>query len=364
MWGLREASVELIREEGRPPFSAVSPQVSIGAGGQPTTWSLFESRVVRAAVTPPAKVSGPKQKRQRVDDSSSGSNLDVVEMLLYTGGLAWKCEFCPFLTQSPGSSSHHGTRGEVLATSVHPVGNSANKVGALLEGPGAVQLWMMGGSLGPHAPPPASTAADSDDMTQEMSSSARMIYCLTHSGRVTWDLKWCPQAPPPLPSTTVPPPGPHHTSSAHSSTPHSNAPLPVLGLLAMVLGDGTVEITPVPQPHAVLKLQHDRQALIPLSHQQRSTQEGRAAATSSGQNPTLQDQQQEGFTGLMVRVQPTVVLGKEQLGGCSPSTCEWQAGSSSGGGPCRLLVGCWDGSVLGLRMPVTPLDRLQVANCC
>lgn len=363
MWALRETSVELIHEEGRPPFSAVSPQVSIGASGQPTTWTLFESRVVRAAVTAPAKASGPIQKRQRVDDSSSGSDLDVVEMLLYTGGLAWKCEFCPFLTQVPGSSSNHGTGGEVLATSVHPMGNSANKVGALLEGPGAVQLWMMGGSLGPHAPRPAATTADTDDMMQEMSSSARMIYCLTHSGRVTWDLKWCPQAPPPLPTITGTPSGPDHTSSARS-----NSPLPVLGLLAMVLGDGTVEITPVPQPHAVLKLQHDRQPPIPVpsSHQQRSTQEGHAAATSSGHAPILQDQQQkaEGFAGLMVRVQPTVVLGKQQLGGCSPSTCEWQAGSSSSGGSCRLLVGCWDGSVLGLRMPVTSLDRLQVANCC
>ncbi|MEW5313255.1 MAG: hypothetical protein WDW38_004839 [Sanguina aurantia] len=335
----------------------LSPQqVSIGTGGQPTTWSLFESRVVRAAVVAPASATaGSKQKRQRVEGSKE---LDVVELLLYTGGLVWKCEFCPFLPTSSSSSSSSNSSssvpGEVLAASVHPKGHSTNKLGALLDGPGAVQLWNIGGSPGPVDPTHPSPAAT--DALHEMSSTARMLFSLTHNGRVAWDLKWCPQAPPPLPtpppSSSAAPTQPaspshqHHRPATNGSSSSSSNPLPVLGLLAMVLGDGTVEVTPVPQPHAVLALQQHR------------PQTASTPQETQPQHPQGEDPQEDGqVPGLMLRIQPTVVLGKEQLGGCSPSTCEWQTGST---GPARLLVGCWDGSVLGVKLPATPLDRLQV----
>ena len=177
----------------------------------------------------------------------------------------------------------------MLAVGCHPTDFPLHQIGTAVAGPNCIQLWKL----------PHSTSASSKN-TQFQEQLPELSLALAHKGGLTWSVRWCP-------STEV---------VVHNPEVGN---LPRLGLLAAALGDGTVQVWPIPQ----------------LS--------------------SLQTEEQGYTAGPLVAAPPPVaVLSSRHLGGSVPCKVDWL--------PNRpydlLLIACWDGTIaiakLELHTSTTP----------
>ncbi|GIM13821.1 hypothetical protein Vretimale_16874 [Volvox reticuliferus] len=325
---------------------------------------------------------------------------------------------------------------EYVAVGAHPPGNGTNLTNVALRGPGAVQLWAL-----PHG-----EAAPECPM-----GLPRCAMLLVHDGRVTWDVRWCKspgcifqqqQQPPRHTVQGCDQPAPPGRStdgsggitsgdsvsgggrcngvdaghlpagSAAGGGPGAAAAggwaqsLPVLGLLAIVIGDGSVIVAAVPEPSALAAGGSGRksapgfttredaamatamESISPVDDREGKEDaddgcdggdgpapmevvDGRGCATAAAasgkdgdgvaadtdataadvsERPPLRGKSPGPPPPLVRLVRPAVLLRREQMGGALASCCDWHMPDPRVGPP-QLLVGCWDGSVALWRLP-------------
>lgn len=310
----------------------------------------------------------------------------------FAGGVVWCAAFAPSPSQPSPPILSPQTHIEYVAVGVHNKNRPRNRAGAPLPGPGAIQLWGI----------PHSDAAPGYD---EGLPICRFL--LSHGGSVTWDLSWCPVPLEFLGTSTsertattpaaVQGAGsdvevavlnsdestPQAQAGPSGSLPANSKAVPLLGLLAAVLGDGTVELFSVPHPAAmpcelqpVLQPpsapQHTPGNTLPseadvqgssdaaqtghVSTQAEAANAVAAAAAAAGPGSSI-------LQPPLLRLRPRYVLRPLEQFGAAPSCCDWQhtygrrRGAGRGG---RLLLGCWDGSALAYWLPAHALERLQV----
>ena len=292
---------------------------------------------------------------------SSGEQLRFnADVLLHAGGLVWACDFCPWAISSSSSSSSASARQpaseqrDLLAAAVHPSNVKRNKAGQLLQGIGAVQVWIV---------PNTKRVQGCPD------GAPRLAMCIIHDGCVTWDVKWCPEpslvrvSPTALPQSTAPVGGPPDTAaaqkpgskrpradskgaSASKQQPAGEALLTSSGILAFVSGDARVQIVSMPEPSE-------------LSGGERAQPGSSASSSSCGAASPVP----------AVRLPCQHLITQEMLGGSVPCSLEWQRSTRSralqqparpeGDEGIKLLVGCCDGAVSGWRLPCTAMQQLQ-----
>ncbi|KAL6753880.1 hypothetical protein V8C86DRAFT_419736 [Haematococcus lacustris] len=144
--------------------------------------------------------------------------------------------------------------------------------------------------------------------------------------------------------------------------------LPAVGVLAMVLGDGCVQVVVVPS----LPCLHQLNSYWKQKQQQQQQQgegqgEGEGLEEIQARRGALgavgEGLHQPGSAGgaaaaaLALQVAPVAVISQVSLGGAAASTVAWRPGLPGG-----LLVGCWDGSVSCWLLPgpaTRPWQRLQ-----
>ena len=177
----RAQSLPLILPQGADQHSARPPRTADGSkdddGGEPTVvLPLFGSRVLHSLpFTAPASASSsapPQDQPQHGSPPAPASTHVNTDMLCFTGGLIWRFDFCPHPLPPPGGHhqseqpQHASSSGSsssswlavashtrLLAVSVHPCDSTRHKLGTLLRGPGAVQLWAVPNSrLSPCCP--------------------------------------------------------------------------------------------------------------------------------------------------------------------------------------------------------------------
>ncbi|KAK3286776.1 hypothetical protein CYMTET_5687 [Cymbomonas tetramitiformis] len=184
-------------------------------------------------------------------------------------------------------------RGNFLAVGTHPHDEPTHRVGVPMAGKGAVQIWCT---------PNVDTAANRFDEQMFSPSSVSMEMALLNARGGVWDVRWCPSA------------------LASDSSASGASALPRLGLLALALGDGTVQVLAVPDPRAL------KQALAAgtLVH------EGDAAEGSTTQ--ALGVLLEPVFTGRVGGVNDKTAL---------PWTLAWDPRPPHN----RLMAACQDGSV-------------------
>lgn len=133
------------------------------------------------------------------------------------------------------------SRTEFLAVSIHPRGCTRNRIGQAAEPAlGLVQLWAV-----PNTPDSAYCPA----------GLPACQLCLLHDARIVWDLQWCPDAEhwlAPPPAAAAAPAARRGGRGAGASAGGiangdaldtvSDGPLASLGVLAMVLGDGSTQV--------------------------------------------------------------------------------------------------------------------------
>jgi hypothetical protein len=159
-------------------------------------------------------------------------------------------------------------------------------------GPGVVQLW---------------SVPETDTCAYGHGGLPACELLLHHGGRVVWDMAWCPDA----------------SAFGLDLAPDGPGQLPVLGLLALVLGDGSVQLVAVPDPLALRA--RAASADRPSQQQPHSTNDAAGAAPAP----------------LEARVKPLVTL-RGAAAGISglPSCCAWDPSAPHE----RLIVGSWDGT--------------------
>ncbi|GLI60873.1 hypothetical protein VaNZ11_003091 [Volvox africanus] len=336
---------------------------------------------------------------------------------------------------------------EYVAVGAHPPGGSTNLTNVALRGPGAVQLWAL----------PHSEAAPACPK-----GLPRCAMLLVHDGKVTWDVRWCrspgcifqqQQQPPSYKDEDWhPPAGNRATTPSVRPTDDSGGitsgyrvsggaslngvdgeqvvagsaagsgsgaavtgggvrSLPVLGLLAIVIGDGSVVVAAVPEPSALAAVvdsggksaadsKRDDAAMdtsvesVGPVDDNEGQEDGDNGGGGSRSGPAPMEGVEGGGGGLataaaadgtdvaadgaaagadetaanvserpplpgkspgppppLVRlVRPAVLLRREQMGGALASCCDWHMPDPRVGPP-QLLVGCWDGSVALWRLP-------------
>ncbi|KAL2642310.1 hypothetical protein R1flu_009897 [Riccia fluitans] len=213
---------------------------------------------------------------------NEGSPSTCKEILMHVGGPIWTLDWCP---QRPGWVNSGADKQEFLAVGAHPSSSAYNRLGACLKGKGLVQIWALdlkdydseeekenqgthknlkqknsavvgrgtrgrgrgtggvgvagsgrgrgkGKLIDASVPEDAGIAEHSvlkwHDDWHEHEPSARMVLALAHEGLVTWDAKWKPVGD-------------------SGSTPEDRETLR-LGFLAVVLGDGSLQVFDVPLP--------------------------------------------------------------------------------------------------------------------
>ncbi|GFR51065.1 hypothetical protein Agub_g13389, partial [Astrephomene gubernaculifera] len=429
-WAVQPCDVALLGNAEEPNaslFSKCSPLLALpqaAASKEPNRLLQLDLYHAHTLVSVPSTqgLSGsrtpPSQER-----NSSRYTVDVVA---FAGGPVWCADFCPpprgvppislvsatapavsaataaeaFAADDSGSKAGNADE-EYVAVGVHPPDSATNLTNTALNGPGAVTLWAL-----PHG---AASAACPKGLP-------RCVLVLAHNGRVAWDVRWCPSPGciwPQQQQQLDPSTHTHTRSSGGRSSGHSNnrdaaagpeggsdqgnaaaaaatAPisLPVLGLLAMVLGDGSVVVSAVPDPAAL------RTQAAQRTHASGAAGSGGAAAAGaggSGQQPCAAAREEEegrddhgapmegtGKEGaaegspasppgtppppllhgtapgppppVVQLLRPAEVLTRERLGGSLASCCDWHTPDPRVGPP-QLLVGCWDGSVALWRLP-------------
>ncbi|KAG2483970.1 hypothetical protein HYH03_017215 [Edaphochlamys debaryana] len=173
----------------------------------------------------------------------------VVDAVSFAGGAVWCGDFCPPPRGVPTSAMRSlpprspppipapapGDEGdEFMLIGAHPPGQATHSTNVPLSGPGVLQLWAM-----PHG-------ATSALCPQGVPTCSLLI---AHEGAVAWDIRWC-AAPGCIWTEGEAESGPGSGGSESASGSGSES-LPVLGLVAAVLGSGDVIITAVPHPAAL-----------------------------------------------------------------------------------------------------------------
>ncbi|KAK9822503.1 hypothetical protein WJX81_006420 [Elliptochloris bilobata] len=155
-----------------------------------------------AAAPLPLLAAAATQAATEVGAASSGSAERAPgDAVFFVGGPVWALEWCPW----PGAAE---PAVQYLAVAAHVATRATNVVGQAVGGPALLQLWAVprDGSGGGCLPWMA-------------------LGLVFATGGVVWDAKWCPSAACALPAT--------------------DGSLPRLGLLAVVLGSGAVQVPPV-----------------------------------------------------------------------------------------------------------------------
>lgn len=233
-----------------------------------------------------ATSKGPrKQKQQKQQQKPEGGAAEaaqqrefVTDSILYAGAPVWALDWCPWPRGRPLPGPSEAC--DLLALSTHPKGLPRTRVGAQQRGPGTLQLWAV-----PHSAPAAAAAgggggASTSSAGQPSTSAAgvaaeeaatpaagaaaalpRCLALLCHDGKLAWDLKWCPDASAFIrggeaalasgtlgSSAAAAAQGSGGASSSGSSSSEQQ-PIELQGLLAAVLGDGSVQLYVVPAMH-------------------------------------------------------------------------------------------------------------------
>jgi general transcription factor 3C polypeptide 2 len=225
-----------------------------------------------------------------VDPNTTGQDSTPPDdYLLHAGGSIWALDWCPSTAPSSSSSSTpqddgpstskaaqntqpSSSNSTFLAVGCHPKNEPIHRIGIATSGPNSIQIWEL----------------DAIEKSKKSSTAnkPRMAVAIGHNGGLTWHCKWCPS---------------EKTATASSTSAVSSDVLPRLGLLSAALGDGTVQVWSVPQPHA----------LPPRSSTHIST-------------PA-----------------PVAFLSSRHLSGSLPSRVDWLPDAPHD----LLLIGCWDGTV-------------------
>ncbi|KAH0466056.1 hypothetical protein IEQ34_006159 [Dendrobium chrysotoxum] len=135
------------------------------------------------------------------------------DFVLHVGGSVWSLDWCP----RPYENIDCNVKCEYLAIAAHPVGSEYHKIGEQLSGRGFIQIWCflhLGGK--------------EELLNPRGIALPRLVSALAHNGKVAWDMKW-------RPSDAVDSNGKHH-----------------LGYLAVLLGNGSLEVWKVPV-HSLVK---------------------------------------------------------------------------------------------------------------
>jgi len=154
---------------------------------------------------------------------------------MYTGGSIWALEWCPHhaithpphSSASPSPSKTKTLKTRYIAIGCHPITAPRNPVGAIIKGPGIIQLWQV-----------VVKSIHNDVDEEEDVPLPSFAYGINHNGGLVWDLSWCPVY------------SNNNNNSSNSSNNNKETGLR-LGLLAAALGDGGVRIWSVPIPEAV-----------------------------------------------------------------------------------------------------------------
>ncbi|DBB09914.1 TPA: hypothetical protein ACH3X3_001521 [Trebouxia sp. C0006] len=287
-WAVPE--LQRIRDTNRVKHNSRSAQIFHPAKAQDAeaeqegqSLPLFGSTSWTAQTVGPNK----RQKTQKED------------LLCYVGGAVWALDWCPACDSTANNEEEPVQH---IAVAAHPGGRTKTVIGEIVSGPAIVQIWSA----------PYATEAKASSISNAL---PQMQLGICHEGGLTWDCKWCPS----------------DTSIQHIA---GTGALSRLGLLALVLGNGELQVVAVPHPKAAL------QGLDPmLAHQ-----DGSEDSSVSGVNAAL-----------LVEVPPVAWLQASAMGGSLPCVVEWLPVPPHD----LLLVGFWDGSLAVVRLqpssaPSTP----------
>ncbi|KAI0519723.1 hypothetical protein KFK09_007182 [Dendrobium nobile] len=200
------------------------------------------------------------------------SALDNDDFVFHVGGSVWSLDWCPRLYENIDCD----VKCEYLAVAAHPVGSEYHKIGEQLSGRGFIQIWCflhLGGK--------------EELLNPRGIALPRLVSALAHNGKVAWDMKW-------RPSDAVDSKGKHH-----------------LGYLAVLLGNGSLEVWKVPV-HSLVKFVY-------------------AGCHTDGTDPRF------------LKLQPVFRCSRLKFGDRQsiPLTLEWSPSASRD----LILAGCHDGMV-------------------
>lgn len=210
----------------------------------------------------------------------------LLDSVTYIGNMIWDMDWCPMnLLHSFISSNHNiSLKREILAISTHSKQFQKNKVGQILNGPGIIQIYCINQILKENGNP-----------------NIYLGYGIIHDGGICWSLKWCPD-----PTAII---------SAIKIEENKNN-YNVIGILAVILGNGQVHVILAPDPDEV---------------------------NLENSNETF------------VKIQPQLLIHASDLCGSMPSCLDWLAVWPHN----LILIGCWDGSVSIWSLPVKPGSTFQ-----
>ena len=232
------------------------------------------------------------------------------DVLLHAGGSVWALAWCPVTKEAEINMETRTNRKKVsdistamyLAVGCHPHGDLLHKMGQPLHGTNCIQIWEF-----PNLDTPSN---------EREASLPRMVLGIGHDGRVIWNLSWCPD------------PSLMDAVESSEATCRTNL-LPRLGLLAAVVGDGTVQVWAVPRPSLLMSRNF-------------------TSSAGDGDVSTLP---------YLAKPQPVARVAKEILNGSIPSSVDWLPSSPHD----LLLIGCWDGSVAIVQL-LPQMDSMDEDN--
>jgi hypothetical protein len=343
----------------------------------------------------------PRQPRQAAPPPRRGEF--VTDGLLFAGAPVWALDWCPW----PAARSAPGPLEavELLAVATHPKGIPRSRLGAAQRGPGSFQLWAV-----PHGAPAAGGggssrgrgAAEADDAEAGAAAAAaalpRCVAIVQHGGRLAWDLKWCPDPSAMLAGGAAALASPAAPAAAGEASGGGgggggDGAVPLQGVLAAVLGDGSVAVYAVPSVAAL-------EALGRGAAQQQGRRPGGAAAPRQRRAPGQQARRRRGSSGeessdeemagqeeaaveeggggggscradagaeavaaaaaaagaVVLDLAPVAALAPDANGGALASCCAWSPSAPH----AALLVGCWDGHVALWQLPTGAGGRTGV----
>lgn len=138
----------------------------------------------------------------------------------YAGSLVYKLGWLPLWGAL--KEQEPALRTEFLAVALHPKDSLRNRIGEPVSGPGLVQIWAV----------PSTQAA-----WRCLEGLPACVMMLLHQGRIAWDLQWCPDSQQLLEQ---------HAQAAGGGP--GAATVQALGVVAVVLGDGSTQVSKPPLP--------------------------------------------------------------------------------------------------------------------
>jgi len=338
-----------------------------------------------AAATAPKPKPKPRHGKQAASKPAAGAAEQqrefVTDAVLYSGAPVWSLDWCPWPANRAPPAAADAC--DLLALSTHPPGLPRSRVGAPQHGPGALQLWAV-----PHSGPAASEAA----VAASAEAMPRCLGLIQHGGRLAWDVKFCPDPSAVVVGGAAALADGVLEAAANSGGGGGGEQLRLQGVLAAVLGDGSVQVYAVPAMHhlaslaeagagasgAAPKQQQERMGQQQKSKQRRPKQQQQADSADEAM-PDADEQSEaaaEGHTAdasgsssvaaaaaaagcSVLDLKPVASLTPDQMGGSLASCCAWLPAAPHN---C-LLVGCWDGHVAVWRLPTEQGGRYHCVGC-